>query len=146
MDEMKDYEKELQNLKISNTLLSGILKRPVEIVDIDEYKCMIRNSTYFDNKQRGIVYRYLYGNKEIRFMSIYELAFKCQESATVKGFDICPKMDSKGFYRLLTDDNIIGFKIEDKFIFSESISPCSSRVEAIFKAYEWILNQEIKND
>lgn len=75
---------------------------------------------------------------------IYKFAFKCQESAIVKGFDICPKMDSKGFYRLLTDDNIIGFKIEDKFIFSESINPCSSRVEALFKAYEWIL-KEIKD-
>lgn len=117
----------------SKELLSEVLGYKVDTFlginknEIDYTFCKDENEGYIDTS-----------------INIYELAFKCQESAIVKGFDICPKMDSKGFYRLLTDDNIIGLKIEDKFIFSESISPCSSRVEAIFKAYEWIL-KEIKD-
>lgn len=78
----------MKDLKISKELLNEILKRPVEIIDIGEFKCMIRNSTYFDNEQSGVVYSYLYGNKEIRFMSIYEFAFKCKEWALTKGYFI----------------------------------------------------------
>lgn len=125
---MKDLEK-----IITKELLRSVLPKETENLS-DSFSFTI-NEDYIEFSDDG----------EMQFeYCIYKFVFKCQESAIVKGFDICPKMDSKGFYRLLTDDNIIGFTVEDKFIFSESINPCSSRVEAIFKAYEWIL-KEVKD-
>ena len=129
----------MKDLKISKELIRAVLKidiKDVSIIGSTLNYTILNHETEEDGE---LVYIDLGQN-----INIYEFAFKCQESAIDKGFDICPKMDNNGFYRLLTDDNIIGFKVEDKFTFSESISPCSSRVEAIFKAYEWIL-KEIKD-
>ena len=86
----------MKDLEISKELLSEVLGYEVDTFlginknEID-YTCRKdENEGYIDTS-----------------INIYEFAFKCQESALDKGFDICPKMDSKGFYRLLTDDNII---------------------------------------
>lgn len=121
----------MKDLKISNILLTEILKSPVEIISIDEYKCMIRNSTYFDNEQMGIVYRYLYGNEEIRFMSIYEFAFKCKEWAYIKGF------------KLLDECNaiIITSLVDRELHIVDNDFKLPYKIERIIKACNWILEK-----
>ena len=129
----------MKDLKISNILLNEILKSPVEIISIDEYKCMIRNSTYFDNEQKGIVYRYLYGNKEIRFMSIYEFAFKCKEWAFKNG----------GYVLQSQSYTIKDYKfIKGAFCYTHfsmggigNSHWADTEIEAIIEACEWILKQ-----
>lgn len=120
----------MKDLKISKELLNEILKRPVEIIDIGEFKCMIRNSTYFDNEQSGVVYSYLYGNKEIRFMSIYEFAFKCKEWALTRGYFI---------YSTNELSFIKSFSLETIETFSNGKD---TEIECILKACEWILNEQ----
>ena len=122
----------MKDLKISKELISEVLNEKVVDIktSIDDYTIPTNEIRYYPALSTGY-----------KRINIYELAFRCQESAIAKGFDICPKMDSKGFYRLLTDDNIIGLKIEDRFIFSEDIEPSTNRIEAIIKAYEWILKE-----
>ena len=126
----------MKDLKISKELLSEVLKSPVEIISIDECKCMIKNSIYFDNEQMGISYRYLYGNKEIRFMSIYEFAFKCKEWA-YKNFKIMLISHYAGQCYINGDlsplelnwwNNTKSYQIES-----------DTEVEAILKACQWIL-------
>lgn len=123
----------MKDLKISNTLLNEILKRPVKIVSIDEYECMIRNSTYFDNEQMGIVYRYLYGNNEVRFMSIYEFAFLCKEWALTKGYKIQSQInyENKGHSHI----SKISENEWAKGFFKDT------EIEAIIQACEWILKE-----
>ena len=123
----------MKDLKISKELLSEVLNEKVVDIktSIDDYTIPTNEIRYYPALSTGY-----------KSINIYELAFRCQESAITKGFDICPKMDSKGFYRLLTDDNIIGLKIEDRFIFSEDIDPSTNRIEAIIKACEWILKEQ----
>lgn len=115
---------------ISKELLSEVLKSQVEIIDINECKCMIRNSTYFDNEQMGIVYRYLFGNKEIRFMSIYEFAFKCKEWALTKGYFI---------YSTNELSFIKSFSLETIETFSNGKD---TEIECILKACEWLLDKK----
>ena len=122
-------------MKIGKELLSEVLKSPVEIISIDEYKCMIRNSTYFDNEQRGILYCYLYENEEIRFMSIYEFAFKCKEWALSKGYSQLSGKDdiyekSEGFVCSVGSTTLL---IKDLYADTE--------IEAIIKACNWLLEQ-----
>lgn len=120
----------MRDFKISNLLLNEILKSPVEIIDIYEFKCMIRNSTYFDNEQMGIVYRYLYGNEEIRFMSIYEFAFKCKEWACKYVSNIGSGYDKyKDTYWCICNNGEFQFYAE-------------TELEAIINSCEWILNQQ----
>ena len=127
----------MKDLKISKELLSEVLNEKVEVVDIktsiDDYSIPTNEIRYYPALSTGY-----------KSINIYELVFKCQEWGDSKGYDICPKVDKNGNFRLLTDDNIIGLKIEDRFIFSEDIEPSINRIEAIIKACEWIL-KEIKD-
>ena len=130
----------MKDLKISKELLSEVLKSPVEIISIDECKCMIKNSIYFDNEQMGISYRYLYGNKEIRFMSIYEFAFKCKEWALSKGYSHLSGKDDiyekgEGFVCSIGSTTLL---IKDFYADTE--------IEATIKACNWILEKEIQED
>ena len=115
-------------------LLNEILKSPVEIIDIYEFKCMIRNSTYFDNEQMGIVYRYLYGNEEIRFMSIYELAHKCKEWAYKRGF-LYWYENSRLFIKIM-----YSCKVDFEIDIGEYKKPFEIDID--FKACQWILNNK----
>lgn len=124
----------MKDLKISKELLSEVLKRPVEIIDIGEFKCMIRNSTYFDKDQIGMLYRYLYGNEEIGFMSIYEFAFKCKEWALYKGYFIYSTIELS-FIKTLSLETIETFA-----------NGKDTEIECILKACEWILEKEIQED
>lgn len=124
---------------ISKELLSEVLKSQVEIIDIGECKCMIRNSIYFDNEQMGIAYRYLYGNKETRFMSIYEFAFKCKEWAKNKEYIIHSSPTQK-----IEHTAIVQSFDFNKFYYGENQFYALTEVEAIIKACEWIL-KEIKD-
>ena len=132
----------MKNLEISNLLLNEILKSPVEIINIGEFKCMIRNSTYFDNEQMGIVYRYLYGNREIRFISLYEIAFKCKEWAYRRGFCIYSGYSKNSINLCIAELNgWICETLDFKMIFNSN-----SEIEAIIKACEWILEKEIQEE
>ena len=129
----------MKDLKISNILLTEILKSPVEIISIDEYKCMIRNSTYFDNEQKGTVYRYLYGNEEIRFMSIYEFAFKCKEWAFLQGYELRSGRDidvkeDLCYFCEYKQERQLDYYDGDYFL-------AKSEPEAIIKACNWILER-----
>lgn len=135
-------------MNITIKLLSEVLKRQVEIIDIDECKCMIRNSTYFDNEQIGIIYQYLYGNKEIRFMTIYEFAFKCKEWASKKEYQIISGLSDEQAYRkehekayskvLWCEGDDIHREYKDMIFVSHS------EQQAIFDACEWILKEKNK--
>ena len=131
----------MKDLKISKDLLSEVLKRPVEIIDIGEFKYMIRNSTYFDKDQIGMLYRYLYGNEEIRFMSIYEFAFKCKEWAENKGYIIFSKNKECLVYSIDEVYDVIEClnQYEDYF-------EGNTEIEVILKACNWILEKEIQEE
>lgn len=124
----------MKDLKISKELLSEVLKSPVEIISIDECKCMVKNSIYFDNEQMGISYRYLYGNKEIRFMSIYEFAFKCNEWAYKNGYDIWS-----------ITWRAVEFQNNEKPNSTARITK-DTEIEAIIEACNWILEKEIHEE
>ena len=74
-------------------------------------------------------------------INIYEFAHKhCVDWAFNKGYDICPK-EIDGKYFLLTDEKILGNKVGNHFVVSDTFSPFENRLEAIFKACEWIMEQ-----
>lgn len=124
----------MKDLKISKELLSEVLKRPVEIIDIGEFKCMIRNSTYFDKDQIGMLYRYLSGNKESGFMSIYEFAFKCKEWALTKGYFIY-STNELSFIKSISLETIETFSNGE-----------DTEIECVLKACMWILENDIQED
>jgi len=113
-------------MNVSKELLSEVLGTPVEIISIDEHKCEIKNSISFENYQLGVSYSYLYGNKEIRFMPVHELAHECKEWASSKGYHIYSH--NKGCH---IHYNIASFKAD-------------TEPEAIFAACQWILDNKDK--
>jgi len=74
-------------------------------------------------------------------INIYELVHKyCIDWALNKGYDICSK-EVDGKYCLLTDEKILGIKVGDVFVISDTFTPFVSRIEAVIKACEWILKK-----
>lgn len=132
---------------ISKELLSEVLGRQIKIIAIDENKCEIRNSIPFENYQVGVSYKYLNGNKEIRFMPIYELSHRCKEWAFSKRYNVY----SLGKWRDSNRDTYLSYSVTIK-TFEETLSYAIGKAyidkfhadtepEAIFKACEWILNK-----
>lgn len=96
----------------------------------------IRYSIRFKDKNNDGTFNY-----EDDEINIYEFAHKhCIDWAFNKGYDICPK-EVDGKYYLLTDEKILGNKIGNHFVVSDSFPSFDNRIEAIFKACEWIMEQ-----
>ena len=116
-------------MEISKELLSEVLGSPVSYLNIScDNKCEVRHSTMFENYQEGVAYTYLYGNQETRFMSKYELAFKCKEWSYSRCCEIISYTEGCEIFQTQLDETI-------KYFYAET------EVEAIIKACEYILKE-----
>ena len=120
----------------SKELLSEVLRVNVKFIefDIETIKRIIHGSA----RDNDIYYH----DGKWKFINIYELVFKnCMDWAYSKGYDICLK-ELDGKYYLLTEEQMLGHRVGDGFVISDSFQPFNSRIEAILKGCEWIMEQK----
>lgn len=109
---------------ISKELLSEVLNEEVDVIDIrtsiDDYSIPENEIRYYPALATGYA-----------SINIYELAYKCKDWALSKGYIL------QSWYK-----NCICINITDDF--NKNSYYGDSEVEAIFKACEWILDNEEK--
>lgn len=110
---------------LSKKLLSEVLEKLIYDYEIFENHCFI--------------------NEDER-INIYELAFKCKDWALEQGYDVCEK-EIDGKFGLLTEEYIYPRRpILDRWIKSDDFPLFNTRLEAIFKACQWILDSQEKHN
>jgi len=111
---------------ISNKLLSKVLKTELMGYEVLE-SALDKHNLYHINY-------YIKGMTKGYFINIYELAHKCKEWARDIGFTFKIEFSKRGVSLMFYGDIKNPYNVAD------------TEPEAIFKACEWILKQEPKND